>query len=188
MTAWTTISNALVAVGAKPFATTIQALRDNVLAAFEGVLGAPRLQLPALERLLPGTSIRLRADSTVSVGTTYTPVPGFTVAVMQAGTVRIAWEHRQVGGGTSEVRLRRVRAGSLAIGTAQTNATGSFVAQTEDVTVQPGDVITVEHHNTSGIAASEIKNVRLQVDAANYLWPCGTMFGQIEGNPTITSP
>lgn len=36
MPAWTTISNALVAVGAKPFATTIQALRDNVLAAMEG--------------------------------------------------------------------------------------------------------------------------------------------------------
>ena len=36
MTAWTTISNALVAVGAKPFASTMQALRDNVVAAFEG--------------------------------------------------------------------------------------------------------------------------------------------------------
>ena len=36
MTIFTTISNALVAVGAKPFATTIQALRDNLFAAFEG--------------------------------------------------------------------------------------------------------------------------------------------------------
>ena len=36
MTAFTVISNALVAVGAKPFATTMQALRDNVIAAFEG--------------------------------------------------------------------------------------------------------------------------------------------------------
>jgi len=39
--AWTVISNALVAVGAKPFATTIQALRDNVGAGLAGDAGAP---------------------------------------------------------------------------------------------------------------------------------------------------
>jgi hypothetical protein len=39
--AWTTISNALVAVGAKPFATTVQALRDNPIAIAEGSAGAP---------------------------------------------------------------------------------------------------------------------------------------------------
>lgn len=36
MTSYTTISAGLVAVGAKPFATTIQALRDNPIAMFEG--------------------------------------------------------------------------------------------------------------------------------------------------------
>lgn len=35
MTGYTSISNALVAVGAKPFATTMQALRDNPLAIAE---------------------------------------------------------------------------------------------------------------------------------------------------------
>ena len=53
MTAWTTISNALVAVGAKPFATTIQAFRDNVIAAFEGdataVAAGITLQFAALD-------------------------------------------------------------------------------------------------------------------------------------------
>lgn len=53
MTAWTTISNALVAVGAKPFATTIQALRDNVVSAFEGdataVAAGVTLKDPALD-------------------------------------------------------------------------------------------------------------------------------------------
>jgi hypothetical protein len=39
--AWTTISNALVAVGAKPFATTMQALRDNPVAIADGDAGAP---------------------------------------------------------------------------------------------------------------------------------------------------
>ena len=37
--AWTTISNALVAVGAKPFATTIQALRDNIEFLRNALLG-----------------------------------------------------------------------------------------------------------------------------------------------------
>lgn len=46
--AWTTISNALVAVGAKPFATTIQALRDNVPAVANGDSGAPRIQQAAM--------------------------------------------------------------------------------------------------------------------------------------------
>lgn len=36
MTTYTAITNALVAVGAKPFATTIQALRDNPIAIAEG--------------------------------------------------------------------------------------------------------------------------------------------------------
>ena len=39
--AWTTISNALVAVGAKPFATTMQALRDNPVAVAGAESGAP---------------------------------------------------------------------------------------------------------------------------------------------------
>lgn len=41
MTTYTSISNALVAVGAKPFATTIQALRDNPLSIAEGTTGSP---------------------------------------------------------------------------------------------------------------------------------------------------
>jgi hypothetical protein len=45
MTAYTTISNALVAVGAKPFATTIQALRDNILAIAEDDPTAPKIKV-----------------------------------------------------------------------------------------------------------------------------------------------
>jgi hypothetical protein len=41
MTTYTAISNTLVAVGAKPFASTIQALRDNPIAIAEGAPGAP---------------------------------------------------------------------------------------------------------------------------------------------------
>lgn len=53
MTTYTPISNALVAVGAKPFATTVQAFRDNLLAAMEGdataVAAGVTLKDPALD-------------------------------------------------------------------------------------------------------------------------------------------
>ena len=46
--AWTNIDNALVSVGALPFATTIQALRDNPIAIAAGDAGAPKVQAAAL--------------------------------------------------------------------------------------------------------------------------------------------
>ncbi|MES2814472.1 MAG: hypothetical protein V4720_06220 [Pseudomonadota bacterium] len=52
MPAWTTLSNALVAVGAKPFATTVQALRDNPSAMAEGAINAPKIVGEALNVLL----------------------------------------------------------------------------------------------------------------------------------------
>lgn len=52
MPAWTTISNALVAVGAKPFATTMQALRDNPQAIAEGAANAPKVMGQALGNFL----------------------------------------------------------------------------------------------------------------------------------------
>lgn len=48
MTTYTTISNALVAVGAKPFATTIQALRDNTLAIAEADASVSASLLPTV--------------------------------------------------------------------------------------------------------------------------------------------
>lgn len=48
MTTYTTITNALVAVGAKPFATTIQALRDNPIAIGEADATVPAGLLPTV--------------------------------------------------------------------------------------------------------------------------------------------
>ena len=64
--AWTNISNALVAVGAKPFATTVQALRDNPVAIAEGDATAPRIQAIALGGIYLGT---LTADGTANTNT-----------------------------------------------------------------------------------------------------------------------
>lgn len=187
MPGYTNISNALVAVGAKPFATTIQALRDNPIAIAEGEPGAPRLLLSALERLTPGTSIRMRADTVHSVsGTNFVTVPNFDLAFIQAGTVRIAFEHRVNINNISEVRIYLRRAGTSSVLTTISQGGSTFVQKTYDLNVQPGDLVFLQHRNTSS-SVSEIRNVRLQVDDGVFFWPVSN-FGQVEGNPTIASP
>lgn len=64
--AWTTITNASVAVGAKPFATTIQALRDNPVAIAEGATGAPRVQGIALSSVYLG-NVHFTAPTTTGI-------------------------------------------------------------------------------------------------------------------------
>jgi len=66
--AWTDIDNSLVSVGALPFATTIQALRDNPIAIANGDSGAPRIKPVALESVTSGSLINSRVADYV-VGT-----------------------------------------------------------------------------------------------------------------------
>lgn len=73
MPAYTNISNGLVSVGAKPFATTMQALRDNPLAIAEGDALAPRIQDAALD-----------TGAATTAGTTWV---GLRIAAMNAGDV-----------------------------------------------------------------------------------------------------
>jgi hypothetical protein len=64
MTTFTTISNALVAVGAKPFATTVQALRDNPIAIGEAdssvalaLLGGRKILLETIQPPVDTTAV-----------------------------------------------------------------------------------------------------------------------------------
>jgi len=66
--AWTTISNALVAVGALPFATTIQALRDNPIAIANGDAGAPRVVDAALSTSVTGDGASWVGARTAALG------------------------------------------------------------------------------------------------------------------------
>lgn len=185
MTAWTTISNALVAVGAKPFATTAQALRDNPIALAEGAAGAPRIQLPALERLVIGSTIKLRSDTVQSTSlTTFVAKTGFTIDTMQTGDIRVEFEAK-VNVAPAEARLLRTRGGSNAA-TSVTTITGTtYAVRSIDWTVQPGDHVVLEFRGGGGNTI-DVRNVRLLLDPAVYYWPCGANFGLIEGNPTIT--
>jgi hypothetical protein len=187
MTAWTTITNALVAVGAKPFASTMQALRDNPVAAFEGdptaVAAGVTLRQAATERLVAGDAIRLRNDATsasVLVATT------LQHAFVQGGQIRVFFSHRHVTGGANVSRafIQRQRAGvSFAtVATWDTASTG-FVNRSADVDIQPGDIIRIQHQ-TVGSGNSEVANSRFQVATGQVVWPSQTMYGLVE-NPLI---
>lgn len=127
MTTYTTITNALVAVGAKPFATTIQALRDNPLAIAEGDATAPSL-LPAIANKSTaggvGTYIWARAGGTdfafgaTIAGSSLTPTSGqygwnsmasnvgnFNVGAAQSGTWMAMGTYDAVSGPASGATL-----------------------------------------------------------------------------------
>lgn len=134
MTTYTTITNALVAVGAKPFATTIQALRDNPIAIAENDASVPAaLRSYILLATIPTTSGTAWTASSLVL----TPF-SFLVVYVDGLSVNI--------GGGQTVRLN---AGSGAFGFTQTanlttNATwaidmihldsGMFVAGTDSTT------------------------------------------------------
>lgn len=172
----------------------MKALEMNPRAMFEGATGAPRLWLPAVERLVPGTSIRLRSDPAVIVAGSASAQAWMTthsLAVMQAGTISVEFEFRRSGSaGPVGARIIRRRAGSNGLINSWTNSTTTFSTTSQDVTVQPGDLISIqaEKTNTTG-KDTEIRNQRFCTDAATYLWPCGdTAYGEIEGNPTLAIP
>lgn len=73
MTTYTTLSNALVGVGAKPFATTIQALRDNPLAIAEADPTVPAGLLPTV---LLGTLTTTSGTVQTLSGLVLTPYKG----------------------------------------------------------------------------------------------------------------
>jgi hypothetical protein len=83
--AWTNIDNALVSVGALPFATTIQALRDNPIAIANGDAGAPKVQNAALATI----NAAVLATDAAMVNFVLARNAGATVGVI--GSYIVAW-------------------------------------------------------------------------------------------------
>lgn len=83
MTTYTSISNALVAVGAKPFATTIQALRDNTLAIAEADASVAASLLPTV---LLGTLATTSGTSVTLSSLVLTPYKFLKVVFRAVGT------------------------------------------------------------------------------------------------------
>jgi hypothetical protein len=83
--AWTNIDNALVSVGALPFATTIQALRDNPIAIANGDAGAPKVQNAGLATI----NAAILATDAAMVNWVLARNAGATVGVV--GSYIVAW-------------------------------------------------------------------------------------------------
>lgn len=183
--AWTTLLNALFLPGKPITGATGTALRDNPIAIAEGEAGAPRILLPALERIVAGSTVKYRADATFPIAVaTFTLVTNSNIGFMQAGTIRISLDHRKVSGaGQCETRIRRTRGAVVSAVTTFTNATTSFVTETQDVAVQPGDVLDIAIRDSAG-ATSEVRNIRYSASSTTFLWPVDRA-GAIENNPTI---
>jgi hypothetical protein len=167
MAAWTTISNALVAVGAKPFATTIQALRDNPIAIAEGASGAPRVQAGGiasgavtrvkLESPTLGDSIRVRADTeTSTTSTSYVDIAEF--AIIRGGDLRMTFDHR-VSSSSGSMDTRILINGTVVA--TRSNGSDTYASRTEDLTAVPnGARITVQHRVSSSVFTAFTRNIR----------------------------
>lgn len=177
MPAWTTITNALVAVGAKPFATTIQALRDNPEAIAEGAAGAPRIALGAWQRLSAGSSVRYNRSLTATSGGIGAVSTGHGLTFMQAGVFRATL----LGSGTAPSRtcsVTRLRAGVTSTVLASTATNPSVV----DLNCLPGDVFSFTWNaNASAAGQTVIGDLTIGTNGEDLI-PCVGTYGFVTGN------
>jgi hypothetical protein len=108
--AWTNISNALVSVGALPFATTIQALRDNPIAIANGDVGAPQIQTAAL---IAGERMTTNNVQNAYAGVAASSVGTFAFALDTTTTTRNPGSNSTVGG--ASLQLSNANGGSSGV-------------------------------------------------------------------------
>lgn len=157
MTAWTTISNALVAVGAKPFATTVQALRDNPIAIAEGDPAAHAAGVAIRAAAMRGASAGSEVSKTI-LGTF-----DISLSKSNAGAGSLANGPQafgpaltalRAGGITVSAQIRRTTVGTVSAAEAivdvykngvsvlsLTGTTATYATYTGNVTFAAGDVI-----------------------------------------------
>ena len=120
---WTNISNALVAVGALPFATTMQALRDNPIAIAAGDVGAPRIQTAAIQDSAV-TSAKLATGSgevnwvlARTAGATRGAVGTYTMAAIIPNGVTVAGNATRAGSDLGYARADASVTETIGVGT-----------------------------------------------------------------------
>ena len=161
--------------------------RANLLAALQGAAGAQRLYLGALERLNAGDTQRALNETVFEMtATVYEDVWAFMV--LQGGTVRLKWEQSASSAGDldSYVRVLVTRAGvDAGYGEAEVSGT-TYVAQSVDVSVQPGDIITFQLRRGGTVLQSvRIRNMIVATNGAD-LFPTEGLAGYINANTSLT--
>ena len=162
MTDYTDLTLASLLPGEPWTAGKALAIYENPTAIAEGAVGAPRILLPALERVTAGATIRSRNDTTVSVGASETAT-AHSFGFVQTGDVRVSYTMTSNGNATGSVR--RIRDGTAA--TLVSNTSGG--TYTIDAAVLPGDLIEIRMV-AAPAGAGSLSNCRFQTGGAN-LWP-----------------
>ena len=178
MTAFTTITNALVAVGAKPFATTVQALRDNPIAIGEKDPSVP-LDL-RLGKWLLGTMAPTSGTTTGLTGLDLTPYVTLEVVIRNVSTNSNSSVLRTGVSGTNAVTASITSAANSWYGTLYIDLVGGFVTGT--TSVQNGTsqfvVTTAPNSTSSGLVTNSSTGI-------NYNLSTGSFDTPAEGSPSI---
>jgi hypothetical protein len=130
--AWTTISNALVAVGALPFATTIQALRDNPIAIAAGDVGAPRVVPGGLDRAY----VRQGGGSGMAANIVFIGFDGGAALLAQVDATPFGTIHTSglAVGVVGTYAFAAINASGVTVATGNTRAGGDLVYATAGAT------------------------------------------------------
>jgi len=173
--AWTNIDNALVSVGALPFATTIQALRDNPIAIANADAGAPLIKTIALQGSTAGTAnliMRLQ-EAEVSGSSGVYLNTGFHnrisegehlgVTCLIAGTITAYFEHRRLFGGSPDVSARVLKNGSQV--QEWSTSSGTYQIRQVNISVSVGDVIIFQQ---KGDGFQQWQNLRIYSNTPGF--------------------
>lgn len=168
MTAYTVISDTSLDPDAPITSALGYAFRNNPIAIAEGASGAPRVRIGALQRLSAGTNVRIRRDNPASS----TSGTALDFALLQSGEIRITFDRRNAGTTITLTRIRGTTSVVIYNGDPDT-------PQTFDVSVLPGDVITLKW--TGSISSQGIINARMSTGGEDY-FPINVAAGFLEGN------
>jgi hypothetical protein len=144
----------------------------NLIAAFPGKLGAPRLWLPALERLEAGTQIRSRIDAPLNVTAINTTTVRHRFGFIQHGQIRVTFTLAVVNIVNGQIVRERNGADTTIF---SSNTSGTFSA---DVDVLPGDEVRIELV-IGAVGDGTISDCRFQTNGQD-LWPGVAV--RLEGN------
>lgn len=189
MASWTDIANNLVAVGAKPFATTMQALRDNVIAALGGAPGAPRLHgdavgtlanegLPVLAVAAGNTYRASEASFITTDGSLVTNSTSDVVAKsfenkLYTGSMRFFATHRSSTTSSVETSVLSIYKNSVLQAT-WSEPSNVPQGRSIDLAVEPDDVIEWRHRITNSSGDSVVSDIFVEAsDAYQEVIPLG---------------
>ena len=171
MADWTDVLDTNLEPGKPIRSVDIIAIKDNTIAMGQGATGAQRMTLLAIEELTAGSTIRSRKDTEVS--TSGAELLQHTFAFFQRGTIRVTAKHKASSLAVSVLYFKRRRNRTTATVASWSTTSTSYITRTYDVSVLPGDTITISHQQTaagSEFYLSYCKEARFQTNGEN-LWP-----------------